>query len=364
MRVLLLSNMYPSARNPGYGVFVHSHVERLESRYNVDFQLVVSTRSPRSFAERVTKYLDLPLRSSFAALGAIDLVHLHYASPAHLPAALPPILIKRRPLVVTLHGGDISMPPLSGAKRSMVAALLRRAGAVIAVSDEVKKMSASLGVSDDRLHVISMGCDLGLFRFVEHQHKAEIKRAIGAKAERSLVLFAGDLIPRKGCDLLLEAIAGDPELSAVEVAIAGDGPERSTLERIARSAALRDRVHWLGILRQRDLARWYAAADAFVFPTRQEPLGLVTLEAMASGTPVIAARTGGVPEVVKHLENGLLFEVDDAIGLRQSLRRVLDDEALRQKLVRAGRATAQSHALDRQVERVMQVYRLMLERPC
>jgi glycosyltransferase involved in cell wall biosynthesis len=352
--------MYPSPANPGYGIFVHNHVERIETRYPVEFRLVVSTMTPKNLIERVTKYLDLPVRSSLASLSSVDLVHFHYPSPAHIPSVLPPLFARRGPLVVTLHGGDISMPPPSGAKRLMVSSVLRCADAVIAVSDEVKRMCESLGVPPDLIEVISMGCDLDLFRFFPPSEKAGPKRALGIDARTPLVLFAGDLVPRKGCDLLFDAIAGDHAFGELMIGVAGDGPEKPLLEARIRGSSIEHRVRWLGSLPQRELARWYAGADAFVFPTRQEPLGLVTLEAMASGTPVLAARTGGVPELVEDDVNGLLFEVNDVRGLAVKLRTLLADRALRQRLACAAAITARAHALDRQVERVMGVYRRVL----
>jgi glycosyltransferase involved in cell wall biosynthesis len=341
--------MYPSEAHPSYGVFIRNHVAKMEADHGIRFELAVSTSRPANAREKIKKYAELYGRTVLAMRHDVDLVHLHYPSPVFAPAALLP----RKPLVITSHGGDINMPPLHGAKKELVASVLSRASAVIAVSGDVARMLAGFGVPDTKLHVIDMGCDLSLFTFAIGRDKAPIKRSLGLDPERAVILFAGDLIHRKGCDLFFDALAQIPETQACTILVVGSGPEK---ERLSRHL-IAPRVQWLGAMPQKELARYFAAADVFVFPTRDEPLGLVSLEAMASGTPVVAANVGGVPEIVKHEHNGLLFGAERSNELAQHLRRLLADAALREKLARNGLETAKEHALDRQVARVVEVYR-------
>jgi glycosyltransferase involved in cell wall biosynthesis len=355
MRALVISNMYPSAGSPAYGIFVAAHVERMRA-LGVQVELVASGARPQSDRERVEKYLAQTARSALSALRPVDLVHLHYLSAAHAPAALPHLRPRAPPLLVTLHGGDVTLPPLTGARRALVGAVLRRAAGVVAVSEWVREKALELGADPARTEVISMGCDLELFEFSGPERRGATKRALGLDPSRPLALVSSELIPRKGVELALAALA-DPRLGALALAIAGDGPERGRLEQAARG--LGARVRFLGVLAQRQLARWYRAADLFLFPTRDEPLGLVTLEAMASGAPVLAADVGGVPEVVRHGENGLLFPVGDAAALAALAAGVLAEPERADRLAQAGRRTAEAHALSRQVERVLALYRAL-----
>lgn len=370
--------MYPSAEAPSYGIFIQNHVRKMETEHGIRFELAVSQSRPETTREKISKYASLYGRALAKAPRPYDLVHLHYPSPMFAPLALPLSLGRRKPLVITSHGGDINMPPLTGAKRALVAQILQRAGAVIAVSRDVARMLAGsderpgsspssrhavlgvpktgFGVSSERLHVIDMGCDLSLFTFTLGDAKRSAKAALGIDPDRAAILFVGDLIPRKGGDLFLDALAKIPETNASTIVIAGDGPERQKLAGHPIGA----RAKWLGAIPQAQLAKWFEASDVFVFPTRDEPLGLVTLEAMASGTPVIAARVGGVPELVEHEVNGLLFGVDRVEEIAHQLRRVLSDPELRDRLARRALFTALEHSLERQVSRVVEIYRSLV----
>src|SRR5262245_41973789 len=146
--------MYPSAEAPSYGIFIRNHVEKMEAEYGIRFRLAVSRARVETPRAKLRKYAELYARTVASLPASFDLVHLHYPSPAFLPAALLPRVLRNKPLVITSHGGDINMPPLDGARRHVVAQIVRRADAVIAVSKDVARMLDALGVPNDRLHVI------------------------------------------------------------------------------------------------------------------------------------------------------------------------------------------------------------------
>jgi glycogen(starch) synthase len=164
---------------------------------------------------------------------------------------------------------------------------------------------------------------------------AAVRAAQPEQRERPYVLGIGRLVPQKGFDLLIDAfaqIAGThPEL---DLLLAGDGPARADLERRARD--LGTRVSFLGAVPATRAFALHAGAKAFVLPSRHEPQGIVVIEAMAAGTPVIATRVGGVPETVRDGENGLLVSGGNAAALADALRDVLDQpEAARRRAERA-----------------------------
>lgn len=142
-------------------------------------------------------------------------------------------------------------------------------------------------------------------------------------------LFVGRLTPRKGPDLLLEALAEAP---GVNCAFAGDGPMRPKLEQLARTLGLEDRVVFLGNIPPAQLGSVYANADFLVLPSVSEGTPLVILESMACGTPVIATRISGVPGVVRDWENGFLVKPADVGQLAMAIRFLDGDPALRERM--------------------------------
>jgi glycosyltransferase involved in cell wall biosynthesis len=156
---------------------------------------------------------------------------------------------------------------------------------------------------------------------------------------RPRILTVAHLYPRKGIDTLLRAFARVP--AEAELRIVGTGPERSRLEALASDLALAPRVHFLGHLPFRDLVAEYRHAALFALPSTQEGFGIVFLEAMASGLPIVAARAAAVPEVLEAGVSAILVDPDDEAALTDALTRLLADRALRESLGAAGRERVQ-----------------------
>ena len=144
--------------------------------------------------------------------------------------------------------------------------------------------------------------------------------------------FAGRLGPQKSLDVALEAVA---ELPEVWLVVAGDGPDRGTLERRARELGVDGRARFLGSVPRDGVLRLFRAADASVLSSSWENLRRTVLEALAVGSPVIATSVGGVPEVVRDGENGLLVPARDPQALADAIRRFFADEQLRARLTAA-----------------------------
>ncbi len=199
-----------------------------------------------------------------------------------------------------------------------------------------------------------------------------------------LLLYVGRLVTFKGLDHLLDAVA---RLSVVRgplsvarqhngrhatdgslpphLLLAGDGPHRAALERRAHELGIAERVHFLGPLPNAQLPAYHAVSDLFVIPsTDHETFCIAACEAMACGRPVVAARTGGLPEVVRDGETGYLVPPADAAALADRIGALLADGALRARLGAAGRAwTLEMFTWDRVVERVLACYERALGRP-
>jgi rhamnosyl/mannosyltransferase len=164
---------------------------------------------------------------------------------------------------------------------------------------------------------------------------------VGGVHARPRILFVGRLVRYKGVDVLLKALPG----LDVETVIIGNGPQRVSLEALARDLGVAGRVRFLGEVSDAELLACYQACDTFVLPsmTRQETFGMVQLEAMACGRPVVSAELGtGVSWVNQHERTGLIVKPGDVDDLRRALVRLLEDASLRERLGAGARARVMS----------------------
>jgi glycosyltransferase involved in cell wall biosynthesis len=184
-----------------------------------------------------------------------------------------------------------------------------------------------------RVHLWPQGVDARRF----HPDKASEEwrdRLSGGHPEDRLLLYVGRLAPEKGIERLKTILL---EVSRTRLAIVGDGPARENLEHEFRGTL----AVFTGALQGEDLASAYASADAFLFPSTTDTLGLAMIEALASGLPVITARGGASGEIVSEGENGLLYKADSTSSLVAAVRRLLSDEGFRVALARRARTAAE-----------------------
>ena len=156
--------------------------------------------------------------------------------------------------------------------------------------------------------------------------------------------FAGRLMAAKALDVALDAMASVPEASLV---IVGDGPDRAALEQQRDALGLGERVRFVGGLEREGVLRMFRAADAVLLSSRWENFPHVIVEALAVGTPVISSAVGGVPEVVRDGENGLLVPAGDVDALAGAIRRLLGDDEVRARLAAAAAPSVQSYSAER-----------------
>jgi glycosyltransferase involved in cell wall biosynthesis len=175
-------------------------------------------------------------------------------------------------------------------------------------------------------------------------------RLAGGRLDRPVVLYVGRLSPEKGLEVLgrvAEAVPG------VRLALVGDGPARAKLERELAGCA----VQFLGFLRGDKLAAAFASADVFVMPSTSETLGFVVLEAMSAGLPVVAARAGGIPDLVSDGENGILYEPADPAAAGKAVAELLAHPGRRLDLAARGRETALRSSWAQETKQLVDAYR-------
>jgi glycosyltransferase involved in cell wall biosynthesis len=226
----------------------------------------------------------------------------------------------------------------------------RRARRVVAISDTVANELRLVGVADTRIAVIFNGVDIDEFRPM-----ASDRAAFQLPEGVTLFLFSGDIrTHRKNLDGVLRAIA---QVDSLHLAVAG-GLEGSPYPALARELGIANRVHFLGHIKQ--MGALMAAADAFIFPSRYDPMGLVVLEAMASGLPVVTARTTGA-FVVLDDRQWTLDDPEDASGLVHMLRQLASDPLLRKRLGESNRAKALRYTWKSMASSYLDLYRLVGE---
>src|SRR5205823_13305599 len=166
---------------------------------------------------------------------------------------------------------------------------------VIAVSEDLRSKVIELGIPGEKVHVVSRGLNTQLF-FPGDRLLA--RRRLGISQDGRAILWVGRMVPVKGLDVLLAACAELRDRGeAFHLYLAGDGPLRTFLETDVRRRGLGEMVSFLGARPQDELPDWYRAADVTVLPSRSEGVPNVLRESLACGTPFVASRVGGIPEI-------------------------------------------------------------------
>jgi glycosyltransferase involved in cell wall biosynthesis len=221
--------------------------------------------------------------------------------------------------------------------------------------DLARRLRARLHIPIQKMQVIYNGIALTPF---ERPSDAALRASLNRDSGRPIILTAARLDEQKGLRYLVEAAARVPEAQFV---IAGDGPERASLEAQVSARGLQDRVIFLGF--RRDIPELLAVCDLFVLPSLYEGLPVSLLEAQAAGKPVIATAIGGTDEVVVSGETGLLVPPADPAGLATAIRTLLADPSIGRRLALSGRARIQQEfSAGGMVRQVTQVYDDLLTR--
>ena len=326
-KVLVISNMYPTKEHISYGIFVKNQVEQLEAR-SVETLLAVNADPAKGKFNVLKKYASWMLGAVSLAKKhkrELSLTHAHYV----FPSGLISLYLKKRfniPYVVTAHGGDINkMAKKNEQIRKMSASILQNASHVIAVGEELAAtIKNDFGVEEDKLSVISMGIDRTMF--YPPTSKSAVQEELGMDPAKKNFLFVGNVIQEKGVEELVLAfneVTKNNEQAALY--IVGSRKDRGFFEKIKPLTDANKAITFVDPMPQTELVRYFQAADVFVLPSYIEGLGLVALEAMACGTPVIASNVGGLHYMLKD-GAGQLVEPKNAEQLQEAMQLALVDE--------------------------------------
>lgn len=297
------------------------------------FDVTLGSRVTRLGAARIGRVAWLAELCWRTLIGSIvwrpDLVVCGHVTTT--PAALVASLVLRVPYVVFVYGYEIRR------RRLIISFLLRRARLVLACSGFTRSAALEHGVAPDRARVIYPGVDPNRF--------APAQTPVAADRPSTILTVSRLADMHKGHDTAIRAL---PFIKAkcrgVRYVIAGDGILRGYLRRVAQSVGVEGDVEFIGDVPDADLPRLYRSCDVVVVPSREIPdggaegFGIVCLEAAASGKPVVAGRSGGLPDAVQDGATGILVEPHDIGGFAEAIVAVLSDAALAERLGAAGRA--------------------------
>jgi glycosyltransferase involved in cell wall biosynthesis len=296
------------------------------------------------------------------------ILHSHTAKAGAIARAAALLAGTARPPVVlhTFHGHVLKgyfKPGRTAVFREVERALARASDVLIAVSPEVRDDLVELGVAPrEKFAVVRLGVPLEE-RLADASAGRDYRRLYGISPDAFVIGWVGRITGVKATGSVLEIARATRDLGVDAVlCIVGDGPDRDRLEQVAQDLGIARSCFFVGY--QSEIAGYYRLFDAFVLPSVNEGTPVSAIEALASGTPVVANRVGGVPDVVRDGEDGFLVEAGDVDGAAARLAELARDPALRHRLGASGRArVVERYSVARLVDDVDRLYRSLLGSP-
>lgn len=254
----------------------------------------------------------------------IDLIHAHYLLPPGLIGVLAGKLTKTS-TAVTIHGSDIYRLGKNRILKSIIKFILKNTDHVYAVSSAAKKEALKFKIKGlkDKILITWNAVDIEKFN---PRQKSSFKTEQGIEPKTPIILFVGNLVEQKGVKYLIESKKFIKY--NCEIVIVGDGPLKTELKAVAKSEGLKN-IKFVDA--RDDVHKILPEADVLVLPSISESFGIVLLEAMAAGVPVVATNVGGIPEIIAD-DVGILVEPKNAMAIGDAINRILSDPALSSNL--------------------------------
>ena len=389
MRIVTFSTLYPNEVRPNHGIFVENRLRKLvvdgrvesrvvapvpwfpfasarfgdygkfariperESRHGLD---IVHPRYPTIPKIGMTVAPWLLYRWSLATMSELvasdrdfDLIDGHYFYPDGVAAALLGQRLNK-PVVITARGTDVNLIASYDRPRRMILWAAMRAAAVITVSNALRDRLIELGAPADKVVALRNGVDLDTFRPVDRD---AAKRSLGVRGR--VIVTVGNVIESKGQRLVVRALARMPD---AQLLIVGDGADVPVLGALAAELGVSERLKYLGRVPHDRLREIYGAADVSVLASVREGWPNVLLESMACGTPAVATRVGGVPEIIARAESGAIVDERTPEAIAKVITGLLDDPPKRE----ATRAYAEEFSWDATTQGQVDLFRAAIGR--
>ena len=343
MRILTFTTIFPNKAEPQLGIFIFRRILHLAKRPNNQVEVIsplpffprwlrwgkwhamahvpreeqfrnLSVHHPRYF---LLPRISMPLHGLLMFLGSFvtaralhrkakfDCIDAHFVYPDGTAAVLLGKVLGV-PVVVSARGSDINLFPTFRLIRPIIRWTLKNASGAIAVSESLKRVMMEMGLPSGKIRVIGNGIDPELFKSVDPQ---EARKQLNLPKEGAILVSVGKLLPVKGFQYLIPAFADiAPRFPNARLYIIGEGNFRSELERLVEKMKIQDRVFLIGSRPNEELKYWFSAAEASCLVSSREGWPNVLQESLACGTPVVATRVWGAPEVITSPDLGILVE--------------------------------------------------------
>ena len=338
--VAIVCNSYPTTKNETNQIFIKNLVAELDRRsiityvyYNPIYNYWGNASNSKNLFSNIIKYsfFTIGIFRLIMKIKSYDLLNPHGV----MPSGFVSVLIKRFfniPVAIHIHGGDLNLYKSSNMMyKKIYDHTISNSDTVIVNSNNIKRKLLELtNITPKKLAVISPGIDYKKFYRMDFGKIKENKKAYGIHDDKTVLLFAGNAIKRKGLDILVKALnlLTTEELEKIFLIICSEGPEINTIRTSLDDViGIKDSVAFLKKVDQPTLNILYNIATVFIFPSREEPLGLVGLESIACGTPVIGSNIGGIPEYINK-NNGLLFDPNEPKELANIVSTILSDQKI------------------------------------
>lgn len=305
-RLFLISNMYPSSGNIRYGIFVRNFENNIQDYYYVK-KIVLTKKS--TFLSKLTGYMIFYLKiiSLYFQFSSKDIIYVHY--PLHVAPALWPLYLFNKNIFLNFHGSDLIFDsPLKKILSYFLKPLIKKSLIVVPSNYYKRELLTLMGYEHPKTLVYPSG---GINTKIFYPKKI-------VDNDTFKIGYVSNFIPEKGWKIFLDAVKiinYKNLINNLEVVMVGDGPDKYKIEKCLSEINVPFKLS--SNIDQTELAKIYNSLDLFVFPTHRkaESLGLVGLEAMACGTPLIATNIAGPAEYVKDNQNGFLFQPNDVNDL-------------------------------------------------
>ncbi|WP_456058211.1 glycosyltransferase family 4 protein [Campylobacter hominis] len=312
MKILVISNMYPSHENPYFGIFVKNIVDGLE-QYGCNIELSVINKKSKYKIMKIIIYMSFILKTiKKIKSNNYDIIYVHYINHSLLPLFFCKKHISS-PIVLNAHGTDVlTKSKIALIIQKIVTPIIKKANLIIVPSSFFKRIVLKkINLNENKIFIFpSGGVDLKIFHPLKNNHIVDFTFGYISRLEKD-----------KGWDVFLDSISIlKKHQYAFKAIIIGDGSEKNKMIKKMIDLKLDDIVYYLGGKPQKDLISYINKMSIFVFPTMlNESLGLVGLEAMACGVPVVGSNIGALPEYIIDGFNGRLFVAGDAEDLSKKL---------------------------------------------
>ena len=346
IKIAIICNSYPTIKNNTNQIFIKNLVNELckqsikpDVYYNMIYDYWGNASNQKNVLANLLKYAVyfIGLLRLILRIRQYNVLNPHGVMISGYTA----ILLKRLfhlPVVLHIHGGDLNLySTSSNLYKNIYNKTISESDKIIVNSNDIKSKVLNLtGVEKNKVKVVSPGISYNIFFPMADDKIINQKDSYHIDPNKVVLLFAGNAIKRKGLDILITALESltKEQLSKITLIICSEGPEIiNARDRLNQIPNLKQSTLFIKKVQQYELNILYNIATLFIFPSREEPLGLVGLEALACGTPVVGSNVGGIPEYVNN-ENGYLFDPNNPKELSKIIESITDDPEIIKSLIK------------------------------